>query len=141
MKNASLEYIKNLSSVYDLSSIEVVDTLKDTLKRVYSCGEIESETINGNLVFYRVYYNRYNELKKEVIKVEGFVKTTKNYARTFIPVFTREEYAVKQFTDSSEFNKGSKENLFAALIENTDDPQVIDKLEKMLERKKQELKR
>lgn len=55
-------------------------------------------------------------------------------------MFTREEYAVKQFTDSSEFNKGSKENLFSALIENTDDPQVIDKLEKMLERKKQELK-
>ena len=71
MKCDSLEYIKNLSSVYDLSSIEVVDTLKDTLKRVYSCGEIESETINGNLVFYRVYYNRYNELKKEVIKINS----------------------------------------------------------------------
>ena len=63
MKNASLEYIKNLSSVYDLSSIEVVVTLKDTINRVYSCGELESETINGNIVSSRDYYNRYNELK------------------------------------------------------------------------------
>lgn len=79
-------------------------------------------------------------LKKEVIRIDGFVKTTKNYARTFVPVLTREEYAVKQFTKSAEFNKGSKTNLFAALIDETDDPTIINELEEMINRKKQELK-
>ncbi len=79
-------------------------------------------------------------LKKEVIKIDGFVKTTKNYARTFVPVLTREEYIIKQFTESADFNKGSKADLFAALIDETDDPKIIDELEKILQRKKEELK-
>ncbi len=79
-------------------------------------------------------------LKKEVIKIDGFVKTTKNYARTFVPVLTREEYIIKQFTESADFNKGSKADLFAALIYETDDPKIIDELEKILQRKKEELK-
>ena len=79
-------------------------------------------------------------LKKEVIKIDGFVKTTKNYARTFVPVLTREEYRIKQFTESADFNKGSKADLFAALIDETDDPKIIDELEKILQRKKEELK-
>lgn len=79
-------------------------------------------------------------LKKEVIKIDGFVKTTKNYARTFVPVLTREEYIIKQFTESADFNKGSKTDLFAALIDETDDPKIIDELEKILQRKKEELK-
>lgn len=79
-------------------------------------------------------------LKKEVIRIDGFVKTTKNYARTFVPVLTREEYIIKQFTESSDFNKGSKADLFAALIDETNDPKIIEELEKILQRKKEELK-
>ena len=38
-------------------------------------------------------------MNKDVIKVEGFKKTTKNYARTFIPVKNREEFLVGQIID------------------------------------------
>lgn len=79
-------------------------------------------------------------LKKGVIKIDGFVKTTKNYARTFVPLMTKEEYAIKQFTNSCELSKDSKTDIFAALIKETDDPEVLEKLEAMVEKKKQELK-
>lgn len=35
-------------------------------------------------------------LKKNFVRVAGFKKTTKNYARTFEPSMTREEYSMKQ---------------------------------------------
>ncbi len=130
---------KELINMLTKSEEEILDLLW-TENRPMTSTEIVNLSVNRTWKKSYIHLLINSLLKKEVIKVEGFVKTTKNYARTFIPVFTREEYAVKQFTDSSEFNKGSKENLFAALIENTDDPQVIDKLEKMIERKKQELK-
>lgn len=38
-------------------------------------------------------------LRKKVVTVAGFKKTTKNYARTFVPVETREQFLVGQIID------------------------------------------
>ena len=35
-------------------------------------------------------------LNKDLVEVAGFKKTTKNYARTFQPTMTREEYSINQ---------------------------------------------
>ena len=37
-------------------------------------------------------------LEKEMIRDEGFAKTTKNYARTFVAAVSEEEYAVRKIT-------------------------------------------
>lgn len=46
-------------------------------------------------------------LEKGAIQVAGFVQSTKNYARTFTPTLTADEYAVLQFKHSSAFNEQS----------------------------------
>ena len=56
-------------------------------------------------------------LEKGAIQVAGFVQSTKNYARTFTPTLTADEYAVLQFKHSSAFNEQSVLCLVSALVE------------------------
>lgn len=61
-------------------------------------------------------------LKKGMIDVEGMVRTTKNYARTFAPVMTANEYLAAQVTQSKLFNKSlgvSFRGVISALINQT----------------------
>ena len=44
-------------------------------------------------------------IKKGLIEVKGFVKTTKNYARTFSPSMSREEYAIKSIKSANNYSK------------------------------------
>lgn len=41
-------------------------------------------------------------LKKKVVTVAGFKKTTKNYARTFVPVEGKEQFLVGQIIDKKQ---------------------------------------
>lgn len=75
-------------------------------------------------------------LKKEMIKISGFKKTTKNYARTFVPTMTRDEYSLYQYRQSQKSSSSSLTNLFCALLEEETDTAVIDDLLKKLEEKK-----
>lgn len=83
-------------------------------------------------------------LKKNAIEVDGFVKTGKNYGRTFKPTLTLEEFQIMQLKDSPEYRKSKSAtvtNLISALIqdENLSDQDIAD-LEAMLQVKKEELK-
>ena len=60
-------------------------------------------------------------LEKGAIQVAGFVQSTKNYARTFTPTLTADEYAVLQFKHSSAFNEQSVLCLVSALVEDIQD--------------------
>ena len=79
-------------------------------------------------------------LEKNAIEVAGFVQSTKNYARTFVPTVTADEYAIMQVKHSSAFNQKSIPYLMSALIEDTDDRGVLDELEEILREKKEKLK-
>ena len=85
-------------------------------------------------------------LEKGAIEVDGFVRTNKNYGRTYSPCITQNEYAVSAVTSSSSpfgklFNSSSIPAVFAALIEDKDiDEEVLDKLDKMIEDRRKELK-
>lgn len=79
-------------------------------------------------------------LKKEMIKVEGFVQTTKSYARTFVPAVTREEYAVKSITGNKKFAPESLPILFSALLEEDVDAETIDKIAEIVKKKQEEIK-
>jgi predicted transcriptional regulator len=75
-------------------------------------------------------------LKKDMIKISGFRKTTKNYARTFVPTMTRDEYSLYQYRQNQKSSSNALSNLFCALLEEETDSEVIDDLLKKLEEKK-----
>ena len=78
-------------------------------------------------------------LEKGAIQVAGFVQSTKNYARTFTPTLTADEYAVLQFKHSSAFNEQSVLCLVSALVEDIQDQDTLAKLGDILVKRKLQL--
>ena len=78
-------------------------------------------------------------IEKGMIEVSGFVKTTKNYARTFTAKVSKEEYSVSQFTSLNSFNDKDIPKIVSALIAQTDDLNLIVELEKIISERKAEL--
>lgn len=79
-------------------------------------------------------------MEKGLICVDGFVRTTKNFARTFTFQMSREEFAKLQFSQQLEhMDKSAIPYLMSALIEKSVDQDLIDELQEMLDRKKEEL--
>lgn len=78
-------------------------------------------------------------LKKEIIQVSGFKKTTKNFARSFEPTLSKEEFSIQSFREENHLDTSSLSLLFGALLEEETDRETIDKLSAMLEQKKKEL--
>ncbi len=75
-------------------------------------------------------------LSKDMIEVVGFVKTTKNYARTFDVKISKEEYSVNQFTNMQSFKETDIPKIVAALIDKTDNDEIFKELEEMIEQRK-----
>lgn len=78
-------------------------------------------------------------MNKDVIKVEGFKKTTKNYARTFIPVKNREEFLVGQIIDKKT-TLAARKRIYFYLIEKESNLEMIEFIQKLLEERKEEIK-
>ena len=80
-------------------------------------------------------------LDKGMIEVVGFIKTTKNYARTFKAKLSKEEYSVGRYTSMQSFKQSDIPKMVSALIKKTEDPSLIEQLEEMIEKKKAELQK
>lgn len=78
-------------------------------------------------------------LKKNMIEISGFKKTTKNYARSFVPVMSREEYSVYIMKKENNLSTSSLSLLFSALLEEETSQDTLDELSAMLEKKRKEL--
>ena len=78
-------------------------------------------------------------LRKKVVTVAGFKKTTKNYARTFVPVETREQFLVGQIIDDKTTTE-DKKGIYSYIIGKESDPELINYIEKLLEERKKELR-
>ena len=78
-------------------------------------------------------------MNKDVIKVEGFKKPTKNYARTFIPVKNREEFLVGQIIDKKT-TLAARKRIYSYLIEKESYLDMIEFIQKLLEERKEEIK-
>ena len=78
-------------------------------------------------------------LDKGAIEVAGFIQSTKNYARTFTPTLTADEYAILQLKHSSTFSEQSAFRLISALVEDIDDQKLLDQLAQLLDQRKQQL--
>ena len=77
-------------------------------------------------------------LKKNMIEVAGFKKTTKNYARTFRPTMTREDYSILQLKQNQKISSHTLSHLFCAMLEEETDERVLDELARMIEDKRKE---
>ena len=78
-------------------------------------------------------------LRKKVVTVAGFKKTTKNYARTFVPVETREQFLVGQIIDDTTPAE-DKKGIYSYIIGKESDPELINYIEELLKERKKELK-
>ncbi|MEL7649012.1 MAG: BlaI/MecI/CopY family transcriptional regulator [Sedimentibacter sp.] len=83
-------------------------------------------------------------LEKGAIKVEGFVKTGKNYGRTYSAAFTPEDYQIMQFKQGANYLKSKSSaitGLVSALVQDDDiDGETLDKLEAILKERKSDKK-
>jgi len=83
-------------------------------------------------------------LEKGAIKVEGFVKTGKNYGRTYSASVTQEEYQIMQFKQGANYLKSKSSaitGLVSALVQNEDiDNDTLDRLEAILQTRRSEKK-
>ncbi|MPM51123.1 hypothetical protein SDC9_97870 [bioreactor metagenome] len=83
-------------------------------------------------------------LEKGAIKVEGFVKTGKNYGRTYSAAVTQEEYQIMQFKKGANYLKSKSSaitGLVSALVQNEDiDNDTLDRLEAILQTRRSEKK-
>ena len=77
-------------------------------------------------------------LKKNMIEVAGFKKTTKNYARTFRPTMTREDYSILQLKQNQKISSHTLSHLFCDMLEEETDERVLDELSRMIEEKRKE---
>ena len=65
-----------------------------------------------------------------MITPAGFVKTFRNYARTFAPCMTEEEYAQLQLRDTTIQDPALVAPFLSAMIDTADDPaSMIDELD------------
>ena len=77
-------------------------------------------------------------LKKEIIRIVDFKKTTKNYARTFEPTMTRDQWSmfqVKQDNITSDFLK----EMLETIISEEEDEEVLKELSDVIDKRKKEL--
>ena len=84
-------------------------------------------------------------LDKGAIHVDGFVKTNKNYGRTFSAVITRSSYMLSTIRQSAQASHVSTlspiSSVFAALLSDKDiTPDVLNELEALIKAKKKDLK-
>lgn len=84
-------------------------------------------------------------LKKEVIRVDGFKQTGKNYGRTFAAAITRAAYTAQEL--SQRFPKDATSGqvdfvgVFAAMVKDTQiDEATLNELQQILDEKKRTLK-
>lgn len=115
------------------------------IELLWSCGEpLTSSEIIRNSVD-KTWKDSYVHLlinslmDKGIIEVAGFKKATKNYARTFRPAMSREEYLVLSLTKSKNYDKAEIPKFFKAFIAETTDLTLLEELEGVIKNRKAEL--
>ena len=83
-------------------------------------------------------------LDKDAIKVDGFVRTGKNYGRTYSPAFSNVDYLLMTIKGSSLYQNSRKEATIAVISSLINDKDItaqdIREIEAVIEAKKSKLK-
>ena len=80
-------------------------------------------------------------LNKDLIEVAGFKKTTKNYARTFQPTMTREEYSINQLRQEQRNTSRTLSRLFNALLKDEEDDDLLKELADMVDSRRSQIRK
>ena len=78
-------------------------------------------------------------LEKHMIKIADFVRTEKNYARSFVATLSAADYSILQLTSQKNFRPQSIPVLVSSLIDQIDDVQLLEQVEEIVKKKKEEL--
>lgn len=80
-------------------------------------------------------------LNKGMVEVGGFKKTTKNYARTFQPVMSREDYSLLQLRQEQKSTARTLSRFVNTLLGNEIDEHVLHELEDMVDTRRADLQK
>ena len=80
-------------------------------------------------------------LNKGMVEVGGFKKTTKNYARTFQPVMSREDYSLLQLRQEQKSTARALSRFVNTLLGNEIDECVLHELEDMVDTRRADLQK
>ena len=79
-------------------------------------------------------------LKKEMIRVGGFKKTTKNYARTFEPTMTRDQWNLLRMKQEKGVTAELLKEMLEMIITEGADEEILEELFEVIEKRKEELR-
>lgn len=80
-------------------------------------------------------------LNKGMVEVGGFKKTTKNYARTFQPVMSREDYSLLQLRQEQKRTSRTLSKFVNTLLGNEINDEVLHELEDMVDTRRADLRK
>lgn len=78
-------------------------------------------------------------LNKNMVKVEGMVKSGKNYARMFSATMTKAEYSVQRVISNENISDDLIIPVMSGMFKKIEDKEVIDELQDELNKRKREL--
>ena len=78
-------------------------------------------------------------LKKNVIKIEGFKPTVKNYARTFSPAVTKEAYLVHEMMRDLHPDREQLRSILVHLADSASDLETVTSMLEICQQKKLQL--
>ena len=138
IKNENIEEYKIMKTRLTKSEFAVMEVLWDEGEELTSA-EIIQKSKEREWKDSSIHLIINSLLRKKVVTVAGFKKTTKNYARTFVPVETREQFLVGQIIDDKTTTE-DKKGIYSYIIGKESDPELINYIEKLLEERKKELR-
>lgn len=130
--------MKKRNLAFSPSEQEVLETMWEE-GRPLSKNELISLSANKTWKDSYVHIILNSLLKKNAIKEAGKVQLSNRYSRLFAPLLTEEQFAIIQLNSNPGAKAAPKSFLFAALLEDTKDEELIEELEEMLRKKRREL--
>ena len=80
-------------------------------------------------------------IEKQLIRSESLVRTGRNFGRAFVATMSEEEFLIHQITTGPNFSPNSIPFLVSALLSATDNLELIQELENILQEKKEKIQK
>ena len=80
-------------------------------------------------------------IEKQLIRSESLVRTGRNFGRAFVATMSEEEFLIHQITIGQNFSPNSIPFLVSALLSATDNLELIQELENILQEKKEKIQK
>ena len=125
---------------------KITDSEREVLELLWNSDEPLTSTEIVRLCVGRTWKSSYihiminSLLKKEMIKVAGFKKTTKNYARTFEPTMTRDQWNLFQMKQEKGVTAELLKEMLEMIITEGADEEILEELFEVIEKRKEELR-